>query len=568
MTSLPRILLASLPAFCLNCAADITASLPTTYDRFPQSSALRPVPTPNAPEWVNDAVFYEIYPQTFCDSDADGIGDLKGIISKLDYVKSLGANAIWINPFYESPFRDAGYDVSDYYKVAPRYGTNDDVKELFRAAHERGLHVIIDFVAGYTSIDHPWFKASAEPKPNKYTNWYIWTGKTWFEGQEKYRRNYIQGYSERDGNYFCSFFWHQPALNYGWGEPDSHQKWQLPTNHPDVMAVREEMKNVLRFWLDMGCDGFRCDMAGVLVKNDPKHKVGEFWGEVRAMIDKDYPEAFLISEWSNPAVAIDCGFHADFMHWFRGYDMLWANESSFFNKSGQGDMCTFARIFMGQYEHTKGRGYISLPVGSHDIPRINRGDRDKRDIELIYVFQFTMPNIPVLYYGDEIGMRQVEGLTSKEGSYGRTGARTPMQWNEGKNFGFSDAEPEQLYIPVDPGEGAPTVEAQEHDPDSLLSFVKALINLKREHPALRNDAAYYPVYVMPGAYPYVFMRVSEGEKLLIAINPSQKLCEVAIKGKFGARKSLLFGHGMVLESLNEDSWISIAPHTFSIYKID
>jgi maltose alpha-D-glucosyltransferase/alpha-amylase len=568
MTALYRIALALLPAFCMNLAAESTDRLPTTYNQFPKPDSIQSIPSPKAPGWVNDAVFYEIYPQSFCDSDADGIGDLKGIISRLDYVKSLGVNAIWITPFFESPFRDAGYDVSDYYTVAPRYGTNDDAKELFRAAHERGLHVIIDFVAGHTSIDHPWFKASAEAKPNKYSNWYIWTDRTWFEGQEKYRGNYIKGYSDRDGNYFAGFFWHEPALNYGWGEPDPHQKWQLPTDHPDVLALREEMKKVLRYWLDMGCDGFRCDKAGILAKNDPKHKIGTFWGEVRDMMDKDYPDAFLISEWSDPTAAIDCGFHADFMHWFRGYDTLWANEASFFNKAGQGDMCTFARFFMGQYESTKGRGYISLPVGSHDLPRINKDDRDKRDIELIYVFQFTMPNIPFLYYGDEIGMRQVEGLTSKEGSYGRTGARTPMQWNSGKNFGFSDAAPEQLYLPVDPGEGAPTVEAQENDPDSLLTFVKALINLKHEHPALRSDAAFYPVYVMPGSYPYVFMRVSGGEKLLIAINPSRKLGEIAIKGKYGSRKSLIFGHGMVLESLNADSWISIAPRTFSIYKID
>jgi glycosidase len=560
--------IALLAALCLKCAADVGQNIPTTFNKFPDPSALKPAPKPNGPEWVNNAVFYEIYPQSFYDSDGDGIGDLKGIIAKLDYVKSLGVNAIWLNPFYVSPFRDAGYDVADYYKVAPRYGTNDDAKALFKAAHDKGIHVIIDFVPGHTSIDHPWFKASCEAKPNKYSNWYVWTDKTWFDGQEKYRENYIQGYCDRDGNYLANFFWHQPALNYGWGEPDPHQKWQLPTDHPDVMALRQEMKNVLRFWLDMGCDGFRCDMAGALVKNDPKHKIGDFWRDVRAMLDKDYPNAFMISEWSDPALAIDCGFHADFMHWFPGYDTLWSNEGSFFSNSGKGDISKFVRIFEGQYRQTIGRGYISMPVGNHDLPRINRDGRSVRDIELIYAFEFTMPNVPFIYYGDEIGMRQMNGLTSKEGSFGRAGSRTPMQWDAGTNLGFSTAPAGKLYLPMDSSPDAPTVAAEERDPESLLNFVKSLIKLKTEHAALRGDAAFYPIYVMPGRYPYVFMRVSADEKLLVAINPSPKVAEVAIFGRFGSRKTLLSGNGMVLESLENNSWISMAPKTFSVYKID
>ena len=212
---------------------------------------------PASPAWVDNAVFYQIYPQTFYDSNGDGIGDLQGIIEKLDYVKSLGVNAIWLNPFYESPFRDAGYDVTDFYKVAPRYGTNDDAKRLFDEVHKRGMHIIIDYVPSYTSIDHPWFKASCDPKPNKYTNWYVWTNHTWFPGMDKYKASFIQGYCERDGMFMNNFFWHQPALNYGYAHPDPEQPWQLPVDHPDVMALKEEMKNVMRFWLDMGCDGFR-----------------------------------------------------------------------------------------------------------------------------------------------------------------------------------------------------------------------------------------------------------------------------------------------------------------------
>jgi maltose alpha-D-glucosyltransferase/alpha-amylase len=556
--------LALLSTLCLNCAADV----PTTFNRFPQLADLRPVDKPKVPEWVNSAVFYEVYPQSFYDTDNDGIGDLKGIIAKLDYIKSLGANAIWINPFYESPFRDAGYDVSDFYKVAPRYGTNDDAKALFKAAHERGMRVIIDFVPGHTSIDHPWFKASCSPTPNKYSNWYVWTNHTWFDGQGKYRENYIQGYCDRDGNYLANFFWHQPALNYGFGEPDPQQKWQLPTNHPDVLALREEMKHVLRFWLDMGCDGFRCDMAGSLVKNDPQHKIAEFWRDIRAMLDKDYPEAFLISEWSDPAVAVDAGFHADFMHWFPGYDTLWSNDASFFCRSGRGDISKFIRIYTKQYSHTMGKGLISLPVGNHDLARVNRDGWDTRDLELIYAFQFTMPNVPFIYYGDEIGMRQMNGLPSKEGSYGRSGARTPMQWAPGPNLGFSNAPADKLYLPVDPAPDAPTVASEDKDPNSLLNFVRALAKLRSEHPALQAEAGFYPIYVMPGRYPFVFLRVSGNERILVAINPSDSVAEIKIFGVFGSRKSLLFGNGMVLETMENDSWIGMAGRTFSVYKLD
>jgi hypothetical protein len=166
-------------------------------------------------DWVRSGVFYEIYPQTFMDSNGDGIGDLKGITGKLQYVKSLGVTAIWLNPFYESSFRDAGYDVTDYYSVAKRYGTNQDARELFLECHRQGLKVIIDFVPGHTSIDHPWFKESAKPGRNKYTNWYVWTSGTWFSGVDRNQYTFIQGYSERDGCYLTNFFWHQPALNYG-----------------------------------------------------------------------------------------------------------------------------------------------------------------------------------------------------------------------------------------------------------------------------------------------------------------------------------------------------------------
>ena len=216
---------------------------------------------PKVPEWAKNAVFYQIYPQTFCDSDGDGIGDLKGIISKLDYVKSLGVDAIWFNPFFDSPFMDAGYDIRDYYKIAPRYGTNDDARQLFEEVHKRGMHVIFDYVISYTSIDNPWFVESQKQKKNKYSNYYIWTETNWVDPPREFAGQFIKGYGRRNGQFMRNFYWCQPALNFGFSNPDPDQPWQLPTNHPDVLAMREDLKNVLRFWMDMGADGFRADMA-------------------------------------------------------------------------------------------------------------------------------------------------------------------------------------------------------------------------------------------------------------------------------------------------------------------
>ena len=175
---------------------------------------------PDCPGWLHHAVFYQIYPQTFYDSDADGIGDLQGITEKLDYVKSLGADGIWINPFFKSPFHDAGYDISDYYSVGPRYGTNEDARCLFDEADQRGLKILFDYVISYTSIDHPWFQESAKQEKNKYSNWYIWTDNMWINPPDAYKDSFIKGYSRRNGQFMRNFYWSQPALNFGFAKPE------------------------------------------------------------------------------------------------------------------------------------------------------------------------------------------------------------------------------------------------------------------------------------------------------------------------------------------------------------
>ena len=216
------------------------------------------------PTWLNDAVFYEIYPQSFYDSNGDGIGDLQGIIEKLDYVKELGCNALWLNPVYDSPFMDAGYDVRDYKKVAPRYGTNEDLVRLFECAHAKGIKVLLDLVPGHTSDQHPWFLEAKKAAKNEFSDRYIFTKTVW-DAPPEYRM--MCGICERNGNYMVNYFSSQPALNYGFYEV-SHPEWQLPAGDPACQETVEAIKDIMRFWLDKGADGFRVDMADSLVKND------------------------------------------------------------------------------------------------------------------------------------------------------------------------------------------------------------------------------------------------------------------------------------------------------------
>ncbi|HEY4788993.1 MAG TPA: alpha-amylase family glycosyl hydrolase [Bacteroidales bacterium] len=546
---------------------------------------------PDCPEWANHAVFYQIYPQTFYDSNGDGIGDLQGIIQKLDYVKSLGVDAIWINPFFESPFCDAGYDISDYYKVAPRYGTNDDAKKLFEEAHKRGLKVLFDFVASYTSMEHPWFKASAQQQKNKYSNWYIWTDNIWMNPPKEYQDAFIKGYGTRNGQYMRNFYYCEPALNYGFALPDTTQKWELPTNHPDVMAMREEMKNVVRFWMNLGADGFRADMAGALVKdaniqgneqffNNHANATKEFWREIRAMLKKEYPQAFMVAEWSDPKSALDNCFDVDFFHWFEGYNDLFQKESwrilngyseghSYFDAEGKGNIRHFLDKYMEQYNATKGKGYISLPLGNHDNARL-RNKRTAEDLEIIYAFGLTMPGAPFLYYGNEIGMRQLPtSWPQVEGAYRpRNGARTPMQWTSGKNLGFSTASPEKLYLPVDTAKDAPNVETEEKDPNSLLSHTRKLIALKHTEPALANYAEFVPLFAKENTYPFIYARAKDKDVVLVMLNPSGKEVSADFDLNVAYPKTkLLAGKNLKLSKKGQRVSVVMPGQTYSIVKL-
>ena len=458
------------------------------------------------PKWLQDAVFYEIYPQSFYDSNGDGIGDIQGIIQKLDYVKELGCNAIWLNPVYDSPFMDGGYDVRDYKKVAPRYGTNEDLVQLFSEAHSRGIKILLDLIPGHTSDTHPWFLQAKKAEESELSNRYIFTKTVW-DAPPEYRM--ICGVCERNGNYMVNYFSSQPALNYGF-DKITHPEWQLPCDHPDCLKTAEAIKDVMRFWLEKGADGFRVDMADSLVKNDDaKYATAKIWRGVRDMLDAEFPEAAMVAEWCFPERAInDAGFHMDFYldHYGNGYSRLfrygeWGDEAVF-NKNGRGDLSAFTDEYLPAYNRTKQNGYISFMTNNHDMPRVT-AYLDKQAIKLVNAFIFTMPGVPFLYYGDEIGMRYQADLVSKEGGYSRTGSRTPMQWNSGKNLGFSESD--EPYLPVDKSADAPTVENQKDDPDSIYKTVTDLIALRRRYEDLHGNGE-LEFMSESGKIPFAFRR--------------------------------------------------------------
>lgn len=480
-------------------------------------------------QWLEDAVFYNIYPQSFYDSNNDGIGDLNGITEKLDYVKDMGFTAIWLNPFYESPFGDGGYDVSDFYKVAPRYGCNDDFVNLVKKAHRLGIKVVIDLVAGHTSIECEWFKKSRMLEKNEYTNRYIWTD----HWNNSYGGKCLGGLSDRNACVMKNYFYFQPALNYGFANIDD-PSWQLPPDHPDCRAAKAELINIMEYWINMGCDGFRVDMAASVIKNDYDGTVTRaFWNEIRDIFERKYPECVLISEWSNPTEAINAGFHIDFLIHFcyKSYTSLFRAEEgrnvnngflgkSFFDKDGNGSIENFLSDYLREYDATKDKGYISIPTGNHDIPRISLG-RTKEELEVAYTFIMTMPGVPFVYYGDEIGMRYIEGL-SKEGGFNRTGSRTPMQWNNNINHGFSSASEDKLYLPVDASSDAPNVEEQLKDDSSLLNVTKKLIEIRRGTKALSAEGSIKFLNRKHNGYPLIYERSYDNEKYIICINPTDK----------------------------------------------
>ncbi len=491
--------------------------------------------------WLDDAVFYEVYPQSFQDSNADGIGDFQGIINRLDYIKDLGCNAIWINPCFDSSFYDAGYDVKDYFRTAPRYGSNEDLRNLFTEAHSRGIKVLLDLVPGHTAIDNEWFKQSMSGIRNEYWDRYIWAdNKPEINSPYDSIRGFLCGVGDRDGRAALNCFATQPCLNYGFGTVT--EDWQFAADSPQAQAGRELIQEIMAFWLGLGCDGFRVDMAASLVKEDPGHKwTMLLWQKVRVFLDENFPEAVLVSEWGDPVEALNAGFNMDFLLHFgpSHYMDLFRTNAYFAGESGA-SVKDFVNAYESMYEQTEGKGHICIPSSNHDMVRM-RDTLSIDQMKLAFAFMLTMPGCPFIYYGDEIGMRYVHGLVSKEGGYERTGSRTPMQWDSTTNAGFSAGRPQDLYLPLDSSNDCPTVASQINDPESLLATVQELITLRHEYPALRSDGRVEFLYAEDKAFPFVYMRTSpvntsaSAESIIVAINPSHHDDSCPFEGNYGEK---------------------------------
>lgn len=530
------------------------------------------------PDWLEDAFFYQIYPSSYQDSDGNGIGDLQGIINRLDYIKSLGVNAIWLNPVFESGWFDGGYDVIDFYRIDPRFGTNTDMVRLTEEAHRRGIKVCLDLVAGHTSTRSEWFKQSASGDVNsRYADYYIWTDS--ISDQDKAdivkRHNsenpasnttgkYVEANAKRAKYYLKNYFECQPALNYGYANPDPSHPWEQPVTAPGPQAVRRELRNIMSFWFDKGIDGFRVDLAASLVKNDPeKEAVKALWHEMREWKDRNYPQCVLISEWANPPLAIPAGFSIDFMLSFgvKGYASLffdhatpWGQVKSgktptydycYFDLRGKGKLDEFITNYTNSYTKTKDRGYIAIPTCNHDFQRHNIGTRNTPEqLKVAMTFFLTMPGIPFIYYGDEIGMKYQENLPSKEGSNRRSGSRTPMQWTKGETAGFSTCKPSELYLPVDTDGGRITVETQDADPKSLVNYTRALAHLRHATPALNNQGDWQLISSLSQPYPMVYKRTLGKQTIVVALNPSGKTVKANV-GIKSATKLLSTGKATI-----------------------
>ena len=534
------------------------------------------------PSWIEKAVFYQIYPQSFQDTNGDGIGDIQGIISRLDYVRSIGCNTLWLNPCFHSAFMDAGYDVIDFYRVAPRYGTNDDLRQLFDEAHRKGMRVVLDLVAGHSSDQSPWFQYSQQKKNNPYSDRYIWTNDS-----SVCPPRFVKGRFERNGTYRKNYFDCQPALNYGYGEPDANNPWEQPVTAPGPTATRAELMHIIDYWMQMGCDGFRVDMAGSLVKNDPELKgTTALWHEVRTHFQQLYPDGILLAEWSNPQKALKVGFMMDFIiHFGRtGYRELMFNEtgtyrgdSCFFDLRGLGSADLYINNLNECLKVASTEGHLCIPTGNHDFQRIRCGRRDSEEqIRTALTFFLTQPGVPCIYYGDEIGMRFIDGLPNKEGSMlskgNRAGSRTPMQWDESQGAGFSKAPLNTFYLPIDSLADRPNVAVQEKNDESTLNFVRRLLQLRQKYEALACRGNIKFILSKDSSYPLLYEREKNGQRFLICINPSGKEAKTVrtYEGKVTQITPILTGerkNRQIIKCRNKKLMVTAPALSIGIYQI-
>ena len=455
------------------------------------------------PLWYKRAVFYEVLIRGFSDSNADGTGDINGLIGKLDYLQWLGVDCIWLLPIYQSPLRDGGYDISDFEQVLPEFGDLGDFVLLVDEAHKRGMRIIADLVMNHTSDQHPWFQASRSDPTGPYGDYYVWsdTDTRWAEARiifvDTERSNWTWD-DVRGQYYWHRFFSHQPDLNY------------------DNPAVQNEMIEVLKFWLDLGIDGFRLDAVPYLFERDGTNgenlpETHDFLRRLRKEVDDLYPDRVLLCEanqwpedvveyFGDPVSGDECqmAFHFPLMP---RLFMAVRRESRYpiseiMAKTPSIPASCQWGIFLRNHDELtlemvtdEERDYMYAEYAKDPRMKSNVGiarrlapllENSRDQIELFTGLLLSLPGSPVLYYGDEIGMGDNIYLGDRDG------VRTPMQWNADRNAGFSVADPQTLYLPLilDPvyGYQALNVDAQMRSPSSLLNWTRKMLGVRRQHP--------------------------------------------------------------------------------------
>jgi len=535
--------------------------------------------------WYKDAVIYQLHVRTFCDSNGDGIGDFVGLTQRLDYLQELGTNTIWLLPFYPSPLRDDGYDIADYTTVHPSYGTLDDFKVFLTAAHNRGLRVIIEMVMNHSSDQHPWFQEARSSQDNPKRDWYVWS-----DTDTKYQGVRIIFIDTELSNWS----WDPVSKSYYWHRFFSHQ----PDLNFDNPAVFEAMWEIMRFWLDMGVDGFRLDAVPYLVEREgtscenlpETHAVIK---EVRKRLDEFYPGKMLLAEANQwPAdVRAYFGdgdeFHAAF-HFPLMPRMFMAvkledrkpiieilDQTPPIPENCQ--WCIFLRnhdeLTLEMVTNVE-RDYMYDEYATDKTMRINLGIRrrlapmmenDRRRIELLNGLLMSMPGTPIVYYGDEIGMGDNIYLGD------RNGVRTPMQWNGGTNAGFSFADPERLYSPLISnsvyGYQVVNVDSQRRFSHSLLSWMKALIKTRNSYRVFSRGTM---EFLRPSNHRVLaYVRELGNEKILVVNNlsSSAQAVELDVQRYKGYIPIEMFGRNLFPRFGDLPYLLTLGPYQFYWFRL-
>jgi len=535
--------------------------------------------------WYKDAIIYQLHVRTFCDSNGDGIGDFPGLMQKLDYLQELGVNAIWLLPFFPSPLRDDGYDISDYTAVHPSYGLLEDFKAFLAAAHDRGMRIIIELVLNHTSDQHSWFQESRSSRENPKRDWYVWS-----ETDDHYQGVRIIFVDTEMSNwawdplsksyYWHRFFSHQPDLNY------------------DNPAVFEAMWNVMKFWLEMGVDGFRLDAVPYLVEREGTScenlpETHAIIRELRKRVDQEYPGKMLLAEanqWPSDvclyfgdADEFHMAFHFPLMP--RMFMSVQLEDRKpiveILEQTPQiPDSCQWCLFLRNHDELTLEmvtdieRDYMYDEYAKDKGMRLNLGirrrlspmmDNDRWRIQLLNGLLMSMPGTPIIYYGDEIGMGDNVYLGD------RNGVRTPMQWNGGWNAGFSGADPERLYSPLisNPvyGYQAINVESQRRSQHSLLSWMKRIIHVRKSSRVLSRGSI---EFLKPSNHRVLaYVRQLGEEKILVVNNLSKsaQAVELDLRKYKGSIPIEMFGGNLFPRIGDLYYLLTLGPYQFFWFRL-